>query len=470
MPGLTVRETAKSFRKNERVFMEAESHGEIRDDLQDALREVLPTGDGFWFWITDIWDDFLIYEQETPGNPAVLFKRDYSITEDVVTLSDAVEVEKRVEYVPVDGSPAVVVESAGDVTSGATVRLVESVNADTDRTPQIISLLEKSVREDGTAPIKILKPGWGSSGWYSEELIERDGPNVFCDGTQMGWDHMTEAEFEDRPEGKMDNLAAVLEGDSWWDAHGPEGPGLYGNSRVFSDYRGKIDEMAPYIGTSISTSGVVEADKAGNVIEGEREGRKGPIIKELLKNNFTSVDFVTKAGAGGAVLQLFESARPQKRKVDPMPETELQEAQTALEEEKAKNADLQEKVTASEEDKIRLARLDEKELTDKAGVLITASLKDIDLPDLTKARLVESVSANPPVVDGEIDTAALEVRTREAATVEAEYLEGLNGTGTVTGMGESNAPDDAGREKLRESLKRSHPNWDEKMVESFITG
>ncbi len=468
MSGLTVRETAKSFRKNERVFMEAESHGEIRDDLQDALREVLPTGDGFWFWITDIWDDFLIYEQETPGNPAVLFKRDYSITEDVVTLSDAVEVEKKVEYVPIDGSAAVVVESAGGVTSGATVRLVESVNADTDRTPQIISLLEKSVREDGTAPIKILKPGWGSSGWYSEELIERDGPNVFCDGTQMGWDHMTEAEFEDRPEGKMDNLAAVLEGDSWWDAHGPEGPGLYGNSRVFSDYRGKIDEMAPYIGTSISTSGVVEADKAGNVIEGEREGRKGPIIKELLKNNFTSVDFVTKAGAGGAVLQLFESARPQKRKVDPMPETvELQEKLTAAETE---NAELKVKVEESEADKDELTDLREAALITEAAKAATEYLKDIDLKDVTKAKIIKEVAKNPPLKEGKLDTEALEAATTVAATEVAEYIESLTGAGTITGMGESNAPDDAGREKLKESLKRSHPDWDDKMVESFITG
>ena len=462
---LTVREIAKSFRKNERVFMEADdSHGEIRDDLQDALREVLPTGDGFWFWITDIWDDFLIYEQETPGNPAVLFKRDYSITDDVVTLGDAVEVEKKVEYVPVDGSASVVVESAG-----ATIPLIESVTANAEHIPQIIDLVEASVRQDGTIPIKVIEPGWGSSAYYPAKVLERDGPKVFCDGTHMGWDHMTEAEFDEQPEGELNNFAAILQGDSWWDAHGPTGEGLYANAKVFEGYREKVDEMAPYIGTSISTEGVAEG-VGGRTIEGEREGRKGPILQELLKNNFTSVDFVTKAGAGGAVLQLFESARPQRKQKEAptMPETvELQEKLTAAETE---NAELKVKVEEGEADKTELTDLRETALITEASKAATGYLKDIDLKDVTKAKIIKEVAKNPPLKEGKLDTEALEAATTAVATEAAEYIESLTGAGTVTGMGESNAPDDAGREKLRESLKRSHPNWDEKMVESFVNG
>lgn len=464
---LTVREIAKSFRKNLSVFVEAESHGEIRDDLQDALREVLPTGDGYWFWIVDVWDDYVVYEQESPGNPTKYFKRTYTITEGVVAYGDPEEVERTVEYVPVTEAT----EAARVTEGGVEVTLTESAVADSEFAPQIIPLLEKSVRKDGTAPIKIIEEGWGSSGYYDEEMIKRDGPNVFTEGTFMNWDHQTEAEALEKPEGKINRIAAVLTADSYWDAHGPEGPALYADPVVVEVYRDKVDELAPYIGTSINTPGVLEADTYGNVVEGEREGRKGPIVKELRKDKFTSVDFVTKAGAGGKILQLFESARPQRKQKEAptMPETELQEAQDKLKTAEEENTTLKEQVAAGEEDKIRLAKLEEKELQEKAEGLVEETLNDLNLPDLSKNKLIESVSVDPPLVDGEIDTEALETRTREAATAEAEYLEGLYGAGSVAGMGNSGDNQD-GKQKLEESVRHAHPEWDNKQVASYVNG
>ena len=45
----------------------------------------------------------------------------------------------------------------------------------------------------------------------------------------------------------------------------------------------------------------------GNAVEGEAEGRQGPIIESLVEDPFTSVDVVTVAGAGGKFVALLES-------------------------------------------------------------------------------------------------------------------------------------------------------------------
>ena len=40
---------------------------------------------------------------------------------------------------------------------------------------------------------------WGSSGYYPREVLERDGPNVWPENTQIYLDHPTEREDWERP-------------------------------------------------------------------------------------------------------------------------------------------------------------------------------------------------------------------------------------------------------------------------------
>lgn len=162
-------------------------------------------------------------------------------------------------------------------------------------------LTEKALRRDGTAPVKLIAPGWGSSGYYPAEVLERDGPTLFRAGTKMYWDHPTVTEEMERPEGSLRNLAAVLVSDARWDGQGPEGPGLYADAKVFEGYQQAVNEMAPHIGVSIRAS--------GRAAQGEAEGRRGPIIQALTAA--ASVDFVTEPGAGGKIVQMFEAARSQ---------------------------------------------------------------------------------------------------------------------------------------------------------------
>jgi len=143
--------------------------------------------------------------------------------------------------------------------------------------------------------IQIITPGWGSSGYYSAEVLERAATNkVIPAGTHMYLNHMSETERHDRPGRDVEKIGAVLVEDATWD-----GTRLMAPADLIGPHAELIESLAPYIGVSISGS-------ATDITIGEAEGRTGPIIEDLAVVN--SVDFVTHAGRGGMVL--LESARP----------------------------------------------------------------------------------------------------------------------------------------------------------------
>lgn len=362
-----------------------------------------------------------------------------------------------------------------------------------------LRLGEAALRRDGTAAVKLIAPGWGSSGYYSADLLEKDGPGLFRAGTKMYWDHPTQSEESERPEGSLRNLAAVLVSDARW-AQGPEGPGLYADAKIFEGYQKAVAEMAPHIGVSIRA--------AGRATVGEAEGRKGRIITELTAAQ--SVDFVTEPGAGGKVLQLFEAARaqtvrearnvgewlesrlhlqfteiadrwfgdgflsrderialssaigaaldafragvataapqlferdlmdgPGDNKALSVEETSHKEAKRMDELEKVK-AELAEAQGRIEALTASNARLTESLLLRDASAVAVAVLADSDLPAVTQTRLARSVAGNPPVTaDGKLDEAGLRTRIQEAVTAEATYLREAAGwgSGRVQGMG-----------------------------------
>jgi hypothetical protein len=146
--------------------------------------------------------------------------------------------------------------------------------------------------------VRLITPGWGSSGYYSQAVLEQAARDrIWPAGTHMYIDHPTESEEWERPERTLRDLAAVLMEDARWDAS--EG-GLVAEAVVFSEWRRPLGEMLEHIGTSIR--GYAEAE------DGEAEGRKGKVFTRLTEG--VSVDFVTHAGRGGKVLAILESARP----------------------------------------------------------------------------------------------------------------------------------------------------------------
>lgn len=280
--------------------------------------------------------------------------------------------------------------------------------------PEFIPLVEKAVRRDGTIPIKVISPGWGSSGYYPADVLQRDGPQVFKAGLQMFWDHQTAQEEAERPEGSLDDLAAVLTTPARWEAAGAAGPGLYADAKIFPQYVESVDSLAPHIGVSIRANGRAQT--------GEAEGRRGSIIQEIATAK--SIDFVTKPGAGGQIISMFEAARPARQRSQEqtdMDEKQLQEAQAEIKRLGDQNARLQEAL-----------------LLRDAKDFVTGQLAASTLPDVTKRRLAESLSNNPPVdQEGKLDKAAYATRIAEAVTAETDYLQQVAGygAGRIEGMG-----------------------------------
>jgi hypothetical protein len=157
----------------------------------------------------------------------------------------------------------------------------------------------------GKLEITLITPGWGSSGYYSAEVLQQAAKDkVFPKGTQMHIDHMSPVDEYERPAGTLNTLAAVLEADATWDPSyvdaetGNKGR-LAAPAMLGSKYRTEITEFAPYIGTSIAVGVDMKA--------GEAEGRRGQIIEAMYPHKLNRVDFVTVAGRGGKVDKVIEA-------------------------------------------------------------------------------------------------------------------------------------------------------------------
>lgn len=143
--------------------------------------------------------------------------------------------------------------------------------------------------------IKLVDRGWGSSGFYSESVLRQAADDqIWAAGSHMYMDHPTASEGVERPERSVRDLAAVLTSPARF-----EDGALYAEARVFSPYQPVLNEMRDHIGVSIRASGLAE--------HGEAEGREGTIIIALTEG--ISVDFVTRAGRGGRIVEVLESAR-----------------------------------------------------------------------------------------------------------------------------------------------------------------
>lgn len=296
--------------------------------------------------------------------------------------------------------------------------------SDMDFAADIIPIQEKAISEEGFAFLKLIAPGWGSSGYYSAAAL-KDAGRVFIRGLKMFWDHPTAQEEATRPERSLRDLAAELVEDAQYLDDGPAGPGLYAKAKVFSPFRAAVEELAPHIGVSIRGMGKAR--------QGEVAGRKGQVIEQIMAAK--SVDFVTTPGAGGRVLQLFESYRGGGEHM----QEELQKL-------RGENEALQKEV----------AELRRELALGKARAIIGEAVSKAELPSTSKARLVKELVESPTAIvlkEGALDREALQAAVASAIKAEMEYVAAILGEKpTVTGMGSGKpAPATA---TLKESFKR----------------
>lgn len=150
-----------------------------------------------------------------------------------------------------------------------------------------------------TQLVTVITPGWGSSGYYSEEALRQavdDG--VWPEGTKMYIDHPTLAEASDRPERSLQTLAAAFVEDAFWNA---QENAVQAKARVFPRWREDLAEMVDSIGVSVYS--LAESEP------GEAEGRAGMIVKRLIPDPHNTVDYVTVPGRGGRISAVLEAAR-----------------------------------------------------------------------------------------------------------------------------------------------------------------
>ena len=335
----------------------------------------------------------------------------------------------------------------------------------------------KFIKEDGTALIKIITPGWGSSGYYAGAMLERDAPAVYKAGTQMFMDHPTAADDKARPERSLTNLAGFITEEGKFLKEGPQGPGVYARAQILSPYRNFLNEAAQIIGVSHRA--------LGKGISGSAEGKQGKIIESLTR--CLSVDFVTLPGRGGAVVPMLEAYRKNAEQlaehetitennednmanepkdtvltveslrqthptlVKELKESVLQEIQ-ASEATRTKEADHAKVLKENQDMKVELDRLREAQVIQEAGKIVVKALEKSTLPEITRIRLIESVPKLARMKDGKLDEAAFAEAVTAAIKTETDYVAKLTESGKVKGMGGSGPADPT---KVKESWIRS---------------
>lgn len=367
-------------------------------------------------YLSDIFPDENVVAYQV-GWPGVYYQIGYSIDDTGVATLDnnPIEVNRKATYVPVSSNTAIPNVS------------MESIDLATSEA-QIIPLVEKSVADDNTVMLKLISPGWGSSGYYSEDVLKRDGPKVFTKGLHNLIDHPTAQEESARPEGSIEKLGSTLIEDAkWLDDYKGNGSGLYAKAQVVPTFKETLDAIANNIGTSIRAKGKAKV--------GEINGKKGAIIESI--DRAMSVDYVTLPGRGGKVIELMESARSIPMTIDEVEFKRLQESNRLLSD--------------------QVMRLNEARMRDSASKLLESGLQSYTtLSKATKARIRNTLSvADLPLTEsGELDAAKYREVLTTAVSNEVAYLASL-GLGHVKDVGSTGTQpaDDMTYEKFAESLK-----------------
>jgi hypothetical protein len=153
--------------------------------------------------------------------------------------------------------------------------------------------------ESAVAPVKqgenwravLITPGKGSSGIYTESMLQEYGPVAFPKGTHSYIDHpVSEGEVR-----SPKNLMGVLAND----AHYEEGVGVVAEIQVMPHWKEFVEAVAPHTGLSIYAMGEGSINEEGDVV-----------VESLIPNMQNSVDLVSYAGRPGSGLaeKLYESA------------------------------------------------------------------------------------------------------------------------------------------------------------------
>lgn len=150
-------------------------------------------------------------------------------------------------------------------------------------------------RGTGKMLVKIIDAGVGTSAEYTTEALQQAATSrVFPAGTHMYLDHADGMRRTPSGGRSIRDLASVTTTDAWYDE---TERALVAEAQAVSGYADTLESIADHVGLSISATAEVDPPT--------RTGGK-PVVRQFLA--VESIDWVVKAGRGGKVLAILESA------------------------------------------------------------------------------------------------------------------------------------------------------------------
>ena len=191
--------------------------------------------------------------------------------------------------------------------------------------------------------------------YYSGEMLESTGSAAFPVGTLVHADHQTWVEAYDRPEKSVNTIIGAIATEPKLDTvDGVEG--LYANVEFTEEWAPRVEQIAPFVGLSISTQYI--ADETAEREDGVET------VAAFVPFPTNSVDLVTVPGAKGKLLRALESfSKP--------PNVEKVKKVMTAEEIEALATALANKLSATDDDTSEKDSVDVEEV---AEAMITAGL------------------------------------------------------------------------------------------------
>lgn len=259
----------------------------------------------------------------------------------------------------------------------------------------------------------LITPGKGSSGTYSESLLERDGAKAFPPGTLAFADHPD----PENPRRSVKEMIGVYPDGAKFEP----GTGLVSELEVFPHWEAFVEAVAPHAGLSIYAMG--DADIDGN-------------ITALMEDRANSVDLVAYPGRPGSGLkEMYEAAatrnlaertatlagEKKETKMTPEQEVKLDKLAEAFASFVAENKDAAEKLAKEATPEAIATAVEEAR---KATAAAISAVYEADLPKPITENLVAAAEKG-------VDVAPLIESAKETVTAIAESLNEGAGKGHV---------------------------------------
>ena len=279
--------------------------------------------------------------------------------------------------------------------------------------------------------VRIIAPGWGSTGFYSDELLQESAP-LFASGKPIYADHPSLTELRETGGVRsVNDQVGTLGSDAAWEHEGELGPGLYASLNVFESRRQWMHERRNSCGLSMHASGRRKRGKVGD--------RAGFIVTGLKEAH--SVDVVTSPGAGGGFGQILENrgsketeAMSTENKVSNITEAELENV-AGQEAEATGKINREQAYSIFEYRQVEDERnnLKKEVLRFNLRQMVDTELRDHRILDITRRRLsgslpdiiLESDNCLRPVGNGDMDIDEDKIKALISENVELEkvYIE-----------------------------------------------